>query len=489
MAVDTAIPFSDGWWLKRLYEQLRVQQKRCEALQQRYKGNPPMPYVSDTQRDAVRAFMENAVTTFERVIVMAVLSRLRVNGIRTAVDADEGGDGDAFAVWQAARGKLFSLDVHEMALTMGLGYVIVGKDADGQLLVTAEDPRLVTAITDPADPYRVLAALKLFHDPVADQDVAYLYLPGRVRVAKRPRKATAASQDVRFSPGGYLWDDDVFDDAGVVAHAGASGIIPELATSDVSAETITGEVPVVPFFNGSSAYAAEAEFEAFLKQIDRLNQQMLQRMTIATIQAFKQRAFKGLPVKDDDGKVIDYNEIFVADPGAVWNIPATAEIWESGVVDLTPLVTAHREDVKDLYSTSGTPAYLASPDAANGSAESAGLQREQTTFKVDMKKDRFEISHQKVAKLMFLYLEDADRASGAVEILWAPVDRVSMTERANAIAQTRDVVPVYQQLTEIWGMDPAQADRAMQALDDQRAADDKRQASLTQTAGASSAVT
>ena len=44
---------------------------------------------------------------------------------------------------------------------------------------------------------------------------------------------------------------------------------------------------------------------------------MLQRMTIATIQAFKQRAFKGLPKTDPDtGEEIDYDSIFTADPGA-----------------------------------------------------------------------------------------------------------------------------------------------------------------------------
>jgi hypothetical protein len=41
-----------------------------------------------------------------------------------------------------------------------------------------------------------------------------------------------------------------------------------------------------------------------------------------------------------------------------------------------------------------------------------------------------------------------------------------MTERSNAIAQTKGVIPRYQQLTEIWGMDPEQAKRAMSELTD-----------------------
>ncbi len=50
--------------------------------------------------------------------------------------------------------------------------------------------------------------------------------------------------------------------------------------------------------------------------------------------------------------------------------------------------------------------------------------------------------------------------------MWAPVEKFSLSERANAIAQTKGLISRYQQLTEIWGMDPAQADRNMSELAD-----------------------
>jgi hypothetical protein len=457
--IDTSVPYSDGWWLNRLYQQLRVQQKRCDALQRRYEGNSPIPFVSDIQRKAVKWFVEKSRTNFERVIVNAVLSRLRIRGVRTAVASDEAGDADAFSTWRKARGKLFTLDVHKMTLAMSMAYLIVGKDADGNLLVTAEDPRLVTAITDPANPYKVLAALKLFYDDVAQEDVAYLYLPGRLQVAKKPRKRAPGSSDVKFNPAAFAWDTEIVEN---LADA-VSGDIPWLAEDDGDGGT-TGMIPVVPFVNEDGM----AEFEPFLHGIDRINQQILQRMTIATVQAFKQRAFKGLPKTDPDtGAVIDYDSIFTADPGAVWNVPATVEIWESGQVDFSGILQAIRDDVKDLYATSGTPAYLASPDAANSSAESATLQREQTVFKVETRQDRFEPAHELTMQLIFKTIGDEERAKpGTVEIIWAPVERYSMTERSNAIAQTKGVIPRYQQLTEIWGMDPEQAKRAMSELTD-----------------------
>lgn len=461
MPIDTSVPYSDGWWLKRLYDQLRIQQRRCQPLQDRYEGNPPLPFISPIQREAMRTFMEFAGTNFEALIVDAVLSRLKIIGIRTAVDSDEGGDAEAFRTWTTARGKLFTRDAHKMALAMSQAYVIVGKDADGNLLVTAEDPRLVTAITDPADPYKVRAALKLFHDDVADQDVAYLYLPGRLMVAKHARKRRPGTSDVRFNPAAYEWDLDILNSVGEVVYEGASGDIPWLQETD----TLPAMVPVVPFVNENGL----AEFEPHLRPINRIAHQILQRMTIATIQAFKQRAIKGLPITDPKtGEKIDYDGIFVSDPGSIWHLPATAEVWESGEVNLQGILLAVRDDVKDLAATSGTPLYTVTPDAANGSAEGATLQRETNTFKVEARQDRFEISHQKVGELIFRTLGELERATpGSIEIIWAPAQRLSMTERANAIAQTRGVISRYQQATQIWGMTPAEADRnASELVDD-----------------------
>lgn len=479
---DINEPYSDGWWLSRLYEQLRVQQKRCKALRARYEGDAPMPFVSDIQKDAVKWFVAKSRTNYERIMVDAVLSRLRIRGIQTPAGEGDHGDAQGFTTWKKARGKQFTLDVHEMALTMSLSFLIVGKNDSGALLVTAEDPRLVTAICDPTDPYRALAALKLFYDDVQQADVAYLYLPGRVRVATKPRKRAPGSADIRFNPRAFDWDDEIVGDAAELVAEGPGGTaIPWLQ----KANDLPAAVPVIPFFNGKDADSAVAHFEPFLAQIDRLNQQMLQRMTIATIQAFRQRAFKGLPRTDPEtGEEIDYNNIFTADPGAVWNLPETADVWESGQVDITPLVNSYRDDVKDLYAVSSTPGYLASPDAANSSAEAASLQREMTTFAVEKLHDRFELSHELACELMFRTLADPERSQpGSVNVIWAPAERLSVSERANAIVQTKGVIPRYKQLTDIWGFDPEEADQAMSELQDDMVLDQQYAAGLTALAG------
>jgi hypothetical protein len=458
---DMDQPGSDGWWLKQLYTQLLEQREYCQRMLDRYFGDPPLPFIADTQRDSVKWFVGQSRTNFERLIVDAVLSRLRLRGIRTALGPDDRGDPEAWTTWKTSRGKLWSHDAHRMALAMSRSYVIVGKDADGNLLVTAEDPRSVTAITDPENPYRVEAALKVYYDYTEGVERAYLYRPGRApRVAQSDvNSASPVVSITRFLDHNFDWLDNSF-----VPNMDADNFVP----IDGGAPWLAGHdglpdlCPVVPFVNQDGL----SEFEPYIPLLDRINQQILQRMTIATVQAFRQRAFKGLPQKDPKtGEDIDYDSIFVADPGAIWNVPASAEIWESGQVDLQPILLAIRDDIKDLAAVSGTPLYTISPDVANGSAEGASLQREQLNFRVESRQDRWEIAHEMVVELIFRTLGDDARAKpGTVEIMWAGTDRPSMAERAAAIAQTTGVIPRYQQLTEIWGMNPDMADRAMSEL-------------------------
>jgi hypothetical protein len=220
---------------------------------------------------------------------------------------------------------------------------------------------------------------------------------------------------------------------------------------------------VVPFTNEDGL---SPSLSRSFPLLDRINQQILQRMTIATIQAFRQRAFKGLPQTDPKtGDKIDYDSIFVADPGAIWNVPATAEIWESGQVDLQPILLAIRDDVRDLAATAGVALYQITPDAANGSAEGASLQRETQNFRVLTHQDRFEESHKRVCELIFRTLGDDGRAEpGTIDIMWGAHDSPSMAERGSTIAQTTGVISRYQQLTEIWGMDPDEAERNLAEL-------------------------
>jgi len=108
---DIDTPDSDGWWLKQLYTQLLEQRRYCQKMLDRYMGDPPLPYLTENQKDSVKWFVGASRTNFERLIVDSVLSRLRIRGIRTAQGPDDGGDPEAFAAWKQSKGKLWNHDV------------------------------------------------------------------------------------------------------------------------------------------------------------------------------------------------------------------------------------------------------------------------------------------------------------------------------------------------------------------------------------------
>lgn len=456
--IETSKPYSDGWWLAKLYAQLRAQQKHCEGLRNRYEGDSPLPTLTASQNAAVKWFVEKCRGNYELMICRAVESRIKLAGVRTAADTDDDGDQLAYEIWRKSRGKLWTSQVIEHMTAMGRGYLIFGKDEEGELLVTAEDPRFVTAITDPANPYKTLAALKLYHDDVYDMDVALLYMAGRLRVATRPRKARMIS-DVTFSPSAYSWDDDdIFNEAGEMVHVARSGPIAGLEAHD----GLPARNPVVELVNKGG----KAQFEWFQNIIDRIHQKFLSEMTTIAIQAFRQRAFKGLPTHDKEGVLIDWNAIFIADPGAIWNVPKEVEIQELAQADFSSILLSIRDTVQELCAASGTPLYTVTPDAAQGSAEGASLQKENNMAIVSGFIDIIEPGFDLGFELIFRTLGDTERqAPGTVQCIWSPINQPSMGERANAIAQTVNVLSRYNQSTLIWGMTPTEAQRNLSELD------------------------
>ena len=359
-------------------------------------------------------------------------------GVRTGAGADETGDREAWLWWQSAGMDVKVADVLESMLRFGDGYMIVGLDEEGQPVITAEDPRQVVTEHDPMDQRRVRAALKMFHDPVAEADLAYLYLPGEVWVASRPRKRLTATP-MRFAAASWDWDAD------------RSAAYPD---------GLEDALPVVRFRNKRGV----GEFENHVDVLDRINHMLLQRMVIATMQAFRQRAIQGdLPDvypagHAQAGEPVDYDAIFVADPGALWMIPGAAEIWESGQADLTPILSSVKDDVLHFAAVTRTPLAMFNPESANQTAEGATAAREGLVFKVEDRIMRAKDGLIDVLALAFRFTDDAARARrDQLGIIWAPVERRSLAERADAASKAGNDMDVQTRLIEIWQLDPQRA--------------------------------
>jgi hypothetical protein len=307
-------------------------------------------------------------------------------------------------------------------LKFGVGYAIVGPAGiDGFPVVTIEQPHQIEVRTLETDPRIVLEAVKVFDEEGVNY--AYFYYPERIEVfAKDGDKS-------RFNVEGWVYQ------------------------PDMSADNPLGEVPVVEFSNIDH----KGEFEPYLDLIDRINHMILQRLVIATTQAFRQRAIKGdFPTHDPDGNEIDYNGLFTSSPGALWMIPEGAEMWESSQTDMQGILSAVRADIQDFAALTRTPMHYLTPEGANGSAEGAALAREGLVFKTEDRIARVTSSWSKVMSLMFKWLGDDQRASLIdLEPLWKPAERYSLAERADANSKFQDI-PFRSRMQKVGQFSPAE---------------------------------
>lgn len=436
--IDVDTRDSPGYWLDRCARLLldRTRQRRLQDLHDRMHGNPPLPKGSENAREVYKALQKKARTNLEEMIVLALAERMVLAGVKTAA-ADDEGDTVAKRIFDENGLHAVLADAFESMGGMSEGYIVVGDvDPDtGVPVITDEDPRQAITIHDPAQPRKVRAGLKMFHDPEMERDLAYLYLPGdeesnaRVFKAYHPVKRRGTGRP-SWSKDSWSWDEET----------------PEQ-------ELKHKHVPMIRLLNRNGV----GEFEHDVDTCDRIRHTILNRMVIEIMQAFRQMAIKGdLPSHDEHGREIDYNEVFVAGPGALWELPEGVELWESEVTDTHTLTNSEKHDLRYLSATTRTPLSYFSPDAAEGSAEGAALMREGLVFKAWDRITRVTPAMVDIFHLSFLTMEDEQRADRSkIEIMWVPPERQSLTEKADAASKTQDMSAAWR-MRHIWGMTPDQ---------------------------------
>lgn len=448
MPIDVEERYSDGWWLKRGFRRLndKARRDRLHLVHEYYHGRPRLAIGAENAKEAFQAFQRQAGTNFAKKIVESRSHRMTPVGFHTGVDNDETGDAEAAAVWKRAGLDVKAAELHDLVLNMGEAYVVVGEvdPRTNAPVVTAEDPRFMVGIEDATNPIFLSAAVKSKWDDVDEVERAYLYLPGRVRVARRSGPAFGGP-GLGFSPRNWSWDDER------------------------SGDLLHDQMPVVRFENKDGV----GEVEEHIGHIDRINKQVLDRMTIATMQAFRQRGIKGLPLTypaghPKAGEEIDWSDAFTMHPAALWMLPEAAEVWESGTVDLTPILAAVKDDVSALADVTHTNFRMVMPDGANQTAEGASSLREDLKFTIEDRITRVSHPWTQVMSLLFLVLGDPRRTDlAALGTLWRPVERLSLTERADASSKAQDM-PWRSKMIHIWGFTPVEVDRmASERADDQ----------------------
>lgn len=478
MSIDVTIPGSDGWWMNHLWQQLRAKQPRLQRLANYREGRPNIVNGNEATMSAFYRFQNMARSNYADLIVQALVERVKVRSIHTAATTDDDGDVQAWAMWRASGMPVYFADVASDVATFGEGYTSeCAPDEDSRYSrIVAEDPREFITAQDPENPRNSIAAFKLFHDDVAGVDYAILWVPGRKVVAFMPRKTRVsasigadgrlAGPKIAFSPTNFTIRPE-------------QSAVDEIDPADETNSLLWSESYTVQDVPAQRHFARDGVgvFERHTDILDRINNMILKRLIIVTLQAHKQRALKlnaALPEYDDKGQKIDYDKVFEADPGALWQLPIGSDIWESTPGDVTGILAGTKADVMELASLTRTPFSMLSSDSVNQSAEGAQLTREGLVFKVEdfetietmflvdalsvgfkfMPDDvRYVLSPDGVTKI--------DRADPAgMDIDWAPAERYSLAEKSQADSQAVSLSR-RARLRLIWGLQPAEIDQIM----------------------------
>jgi len=416
-----------------LLKSLARKQAHLNLLERYYDGDAPLPESAEGQSRAYRRFQRKSRLNLAQLSVAAVRERMVIGGFRTGAEDDDNGDREARRLWKANHLDYLSADLHSLFLRFGTAYAIVGFPEGSEYpVVTVEDPRQVIALTSPTEPSKVLVAVKVFSEN--GTHYAYFYYSDQIEMFTKSS------------------DQNIYDSENWVLEGRQFNPL--------------GEVPVVKFTNADE----RGEYEPYIDIIDRVNHMILQRLVIATTQAFRQRVLKGdFPTHDSEGNEIDYNGIFESSAGSLWMIPEGADVEELSQADINGILQAVRADIQDFAAVTRTPMHYLTPEGANGSAEGAQLAREGLVFKTEDRINRATPGWSKVMSLIFRWLGDDVRSALLdLEPLWKPAERYSLSERGDANSKFQDI-PFRSRMELIGQFSPAEiaemeAERAGEAL-------------------------
>jgi hypothetical protein len=453
-------PGSPEWWFQRLACELRDRRlgrrggrlwrrdlkkpsrirPGLEILHDYYIGDPPLVGYAEGWGDSFRTVARLGRLNMAENICNAKANRMNLRGFRTSAANDDEGDAKAREIMRATEYAIKAREVHDFMLWARIGYMMVTPPIDGQVAICAEDPRHTITIHDPQTG-QPLAGLKMYRDDWDYSHIAHMYLVLEDgTTAHFPLRKTSKA-DLRYSDKKFAAGWDLTDSV---------AILPRF--------------PLIPFNNRGG----RGEFEWHLDTIDRINDQVMDKLVIGKVQAFRQMAIEDLPdktVQIVDGKAveveIDYSNAFEAAPGSLWQLPAGSKLWESTPTDLGPLRMSIKDDLMDLGVATGTSLPSIAPDMTNGSAEGAISQKESELGATDACILMASPAHAKVLSVAFAFMGDQARADiTQLEPMWAPTERYSLTDMADA--DSKSSLPTAEKWTRIWQYDPSDVARLRQ---------------------------
>lgn len=415
-----AEPTTPTEWLPVLAKRMDDGMPRVKLLKRYVSGDAPLPEADKNTREAWRRFQKQSRTNWGRMIREAVADRIvpmyiTVGGSHTSPEAKR-----AQEIWRNNRMDSVFKEWVRHGLTFAESYMTTwsGANPGDTPIITADSPETMCVATDPLQPWRVRAALRTWRDLDANKDFALVWMNGQRQQFER-ESTIGTRKRLHKSIHSEGWDP-------------TDGKDP-VATS--------GPPPVVVWHNPDD----EGEFETHTDVIDRINGGVMRRLSIESMLAFRARALKstdpkhpGLPKHDKEGNVINWAEVLPFAPGALWNLPPGIDVWESVPTDIGPLLTASKDDIRHLASSTATPLPMLMPDNANQTAKGASATESAYLSKCGERAKEAKVGG--IAVLVnALNTDSGTDLQETLDLAFRPVEQVSLSEQY-AAAQAASAV-------------------------------------------------
>jgi hypothetical protein len=405
-------PGSPRWWLQRLWKALEDQVPRYNLLAAYQGGDHRLPEGHNRAREAYRQFQRKARSNYSGLVSNAVVERLQPIGFRTGSETTNELDGEAWRIWQANHFDARCGQLLLAATSMSVAYVMVIPNPDDPTtpLWTLKDPRQTITESDPVAPDKIRAGLTWWDDEVDGLRHAWVILPDGIHefTTKIPRRG-GKTDPSRFVA--------TLDDNGDEA-------LLENASNPM--------VPLVPFVNRPGLDGdGMGEFEDVLDVQDRINSVILDRLVISKMQAYRQRWVKGVDVEDEDGVP---QQPFRPGADLIWTVDdPNAAFGDFAPTDLTPLLKAADDDVRDLAAITRTPPHYLMGQMVNVSGDALKAAESGLVSKVRDRMLHYGEAFEQVMRLTF-NLRGEDLPVDA-EVVWANPEFRTLSELYDAASK------------------------------------------------------
>lgn len=417
-------------WLRVLTRRMDLRRLGVLMLRSYVDGNAPLPEMSKETRQSWSTFQRRARTNWGELIIDSVVDRLKPNGITFDGDNKNLNAKRAQAIWRNNRMNGVFKEWVRYGMTFGQSYLTVwtggtvdspqslmvnGTRAKGTV-ITADSPETMIVVTDPLQHWKCNAAMRVWRNQDEAQDYAIVWTPYGWQQFTRP---TYTRIEMKVIPSKWL------------VNLAEGAWTTEGQPGQASETGLPAPIPVVVYNNPGG----HGDYETHIDLINRINAEILERLVIQAMQAFRQRAIKGGLLKefDEKGNRINWEEIFPPAPGALWNLPEGMEIWESTPADIAGIIAGAKEDIRQLAAVTRTPLPMLMPDNTNNSAEGAKAIESGHLFRCIDRLDEAKFGIEEAMKLALLIDgADLDVTDDTVEVSFANVELITLSEKYTA---------------------------------------------------------